>query len=148
MGENTLINLDGPVARVVEVSGAKVKTEPRRQPLRARDIGQVYGVALDREGGLQPGARPPNIYLAATSAYGLSIVGPAGESRKARLERGAPGTEWGAGAFGTALGGGPGSIWKIDGATGRASLFADIRLDGIGNSGPALGQLAFDPRTR
>ena len=41
--------------------------------------------------------------------------------------------------------GGPGSIWKIDGATARVSLFADVTTNGRANSGAALGGLAFDP---
>ena len=44
-----------------------------------------------------------------------------------------------------AQGGGPGSIWRIDGATGAVSLFANVTPDGAPNNGPALGGLAFDP---
>lgn len=44
--------------------------------------------------------------------------------------------------------GGPGSIWKIDGGTGAASLFANVMLGSTTNSGPALGGLAFDPNSR
>jgi hypothetical protein len=40
--------------------------------------------------------------------------------------------------------GGPGSIWKIDGVTGRVSLFANVTIDGRTNSGPALGGLTYD----
>ena len=48
------------------------------------------------------------------------------------------------GQFGTGLGGGPGSIWKIDGRTGTVSLFANIALNNLPNSGPALGNITFD----
>ena len=44
--------------------------------------------------------------------------------------------------------GGPGSIWKIDGATARVSLFANVTTDGKTNSGAALGGLAFDPQSK
>lgn len=44
-------------------------------------------------------------------------------------------------------GGGPGSIWRIDGTTGEVRLFANVMLDGAANSGPALGGLAFDARS-
>jgi hypothetical protein len=44
--------------------------------------------------------------------------------------------------------GGPGSIWKIDGATGRVTLFATVSLDGHANSGAALGGLAYDPASK
>jgi hypothetical protein len=49
-------------------------------------------------------------------------------------------------ARGAAPGAGPGSIWKIDGATGRVTLFANIAVAGRPNSGPGLGGIAFDPR--
>lgn len=122
----------------------------------AGDIGQVYGAAVD------PGSevanetpRAPDLYLAATSAYGLPIVAtgadlsrPVTPSDAQVLERGAPGATWAPGLFGTPKGGGPGAIWKVDGMTGRVTLFAEIALDGVKNRGPGLGQLAFDRRTR
>lgn len=37
--------------------------EPQRQPLTAAEVGQVFGIALDDAG--------PNVYLTATSAFGL-----------------------------------------------------------------------------
>ena len=42
----------------------------------------------------------------------------------------------------------PGAIYKIDGATGKASLFATIKLDDRDNAGPALGNITFDAKTR
>ncbi len=54
-----------------------------------------------------------------------------------------------AGLFGPAAqGGGPGSIWRIDGVTGAVTLFANVTLNGAANSGPALGGLAFDPASK
>ena len=44
--------------------------------------------------------------------------------------------------------GGPGSIWKIDGRHGAVTLFANVVLNGVRNSGPALGGLTFDPGSR
>lgn len=154
---SVLINLENPVAAFLDTSSVKALTaRSRGQQLvsgqvRASDIGQVFGVAIDRDDGAVAGQvrRPSHLYLAATSAYGLPIVAKTGAGQApASLRGGTAGAQWAPGLFGTAMAGGPGSIWKIDGTTGRASLFADIRLDGVGNSGPGLGQLAFDPRTR
>ena len=44
------------------------------------------------------------------------------------------------GQFGLENGGGPGTIWRIDGITGAVTLFADIES----NSGPGIGNIAFD----
>src|SRR5262249_42603042 len=62
-----------------------------------------------------------------------------------RLVKGEPGAKWMPGQFGA--GGGPGSVWKIDGATGTVSLFADLKHAGKENAGPGLGALAYDPDT-
>ena len=48
------------------------------------------------------------------------------------------------GQFGLDLQGGPGAIYKVDGATGAVTLFANVTLDGVPNPGPALGNLAYD----
>ena len=49
------------------------------------------------------------------------------------------------GLFGPpALGGTPGSIWKVDATTGGVSLFATVTFNDIPNTGPGLGGLAFD----
>ncbi len=87
----------------------------RRQ--RAR-LGQVFSLALDD-------ANPPNIYAAASSAYGLPIVVPDadGDGVPDRSRRGAPNAAFMPGLFGPiTLDGGPGSIWKIDGSTGAVTL--------------------------
>jgi hypothetical protein len=141
----TFIDLNGPSLRVVDLRRmggppeAQLVGASKPFTVRAASIGQAFGVALDD-------AQPPNLYAAATSAYGLPIVanGPDGRPRHVRVgERGAafmPGL-WGPG-------GGPGSIWKIDGATGAVSLFANVTTNGRVNSGPALGGLAYDPETK
>jgi uncharacterized repeat protein (TIGR01451 family) len=48
------------------------------------------------------------------------------------------------GQFGLDLQGDPGSIYKVDGATGVITLFAKVVLDGVPNPGAALGNLAYD----
>ena len=145
--ERTTINLNGPALRVIDLQVPG--TAPQAQLLQtqkpftatAAQVGQVFAVTLDN-------ATPPNIYVAATSAYGLPIVVPDadGDGIPDRQEKGAPNASFMPGLFGpTALGGGPGSIWQINGATGAVRLFANVTLDGAPNSGPALGGVAFDP---
>jgi hypothetical protein len=143
----TFIDPAGPSARVVDLRNAggppQAQALPAPKPFTATaaQVGQVFAVALDK-------AVPPNIYLAASSAYGLPIVLPAVEAGKPpqRLADGAPGAAFMPGLFGpAAMQGGPGSIWRIDGASGNVSLFANVTLDGAPNPGPALGGLAFDP---
>ena len=104
----------------------------------------MFSLALDD-------ANPPNIYAAASSAYGLPIVVPDtdGDGVPDRSRRGAPNAAFMPGLFGPiTLDGGPGSIWKINGNTGAVTLFANVMLGGVPNSGPALGALAFDPASR
>src|SRR4029077_2981766 len=108
----------------------------------ASQVGQVFGVALDD-------ATPPNIYLGATSAYGLPIIAPGPNGGAARVKQGAPNAQFMPGLFGPVqAGGSPGSIWRIDGATGQVSLFANVALDGMPNTGAALGGLAYDAASK
>jgi len=144
--DKTYIDLAGPSARVIDLEA--LGAPPQGQliaalktfTVTAGQVGQVFAVALDN-------ATPPNVYLAATSAYGLPIVVPdGGGGLPNRVKQGTPSANFMPGLFGpTQLGGGPGSIWRIDGATGELRLFANVALDGVPNSGPALGGLAFDP---
>jgi hypothetical protein len=143
----TFIDPAGPSARVLDLSAAggppqaQVIPAPKPFTATAAQVGQVFSVTLDN-------ASPPNAYLAASSAYGLPIVLPpldAGAPPQ-RLAQGAPGAAFMPGLFGpVSMQGGPGSIWRIDGASGKISLFANVTLDGAANPGPALGGLAFDP---
>ena len=105
--------------------------------IKAREVGQVFGAALDD-------APVRNIYLGATSAFGLQIVTPDtdGDGKPERSRLGSPNAIWMPGQFGN--GGGPGSIYKVDGRTGAVSLFATI----ANNSGPGIGQIAFDGTSR
>ena len=90
--------------------------------MTAGDVGQVFGVALDD-------ATPPNIYLTATSAFGL--------------HRNADNSDWMAGMWGP--GGGPGTVYGSTAANDyQPEIFADITLDGRANTGAALGNIAFD----
>jgi uncharacterized repeat protein (TIGR01451 family) len=139
----TFINPDGPSARIVDIGrpgfvwDGRLLPTPRTFDVFAKDVGQVFGVALDD----QPA---PNIYLAATSAFGLNLVGRGAGGQPERRKVGGPGTGWMKGQFGLDLQGDPGSIYKVDGATGVVSLFAKVMLDGVPNPGPALGNLAYD----
>jgi hypothetical protein len=147
--DKTFINLDGPALRVIGLdrlgAAAKGQLIAAKKPFTAtaRQIGQVFSVALDD-------ANPPNIYAAATSAYGLPIVVPDndGDGLPDRSRGGAPNAAFMPGLFGSPIAaGGPGSIWKINGSTGTVTLFANVTLSGVANSGPALGGLAFDPES-
>jgi hypothetical protein len=140
----TLINPLGPSARIVDLANPGYVWDGRfwqaakPRDILAKDTGQVFGVALDD----QPA---PNIYLAATSAYGLHIVRRLPGGGVERLRTGRPGAQWQDGQFGLALQGGPGSIYKVDGRTGAVTLFANVMLESVPNPGPALGNLAYDP---
>ena len=140
----TFINPDGPSARIIGVGrpgyvwDGRLFQAPKTFDVFAKDAGQLFGVALDD----QPA---PNIYLAATSAFGLNLVGRGGtDGQPERRKVGGPGTGWMKGQFGLDLQGDPGSIYKVDGTTGVVSLFAKVMLDGVPNPGPALGNLAYD----
>jgi hypothetical protein len=103
----------------------------------AGDLGQVFGVALDSD----TANRTPNIYATSTSLFGLQIVAKDGR----RLVNGERGARWMPGQFGVLKGGGPGSVWKIDGDTGAISLFANLKYGGKDNAGAGLGTVAYDP---
>jgi hypothetical protein len=136
------INTSGASARVIDLtapgSQGTLSAAPKTFTVTAAQVGQVFGVALDN-------APQPNIYLAATSAYGLSIYTPSGSGLLKRQRQGSPGAQLVPGQFGPpAFGGGPGSIWRVSGATGQVSLFSAV---GIGSLA-SLGGLAFDPATQ
>ena len=135
------IDLSGPSARVVDLRGlgpqGSLSEAPKPFTVTAQQVGQVFGVALDD-------APAPNIYLAATSVYGLSIYVPDASGAVRRVRDGAPGAQFVPGQFGPPeLGGGPGSIWRVDGTTGEVALFAS--LEGASQGVAALGGLAYDP---
>jgi hypothetical protein len=144
VADKATIDLNGPAARVMDLQSpgappqAQLLTAPKPFTVVAGQVGQVFAVALD-------GATPPNIYLGATSSYGLPIVVPGPGGAPMRTRQGGANASFMPGLFGPApQGGGPGSIWRVDGVTGEVRLFANVTLGGMPNSGPALGGLAFD----
>ena len=142
------IDLDGPSAQVLSfgaLGGAPSEQLVNPAPkliLKARDIGQVFGIALDD--GL--GSPTPNIYLGATSAYGVHIArpNPAQPGKFLRLRKGHAEAQWMKGMFGEALAGGPGTIFKVDGQTGTVNVFATLP----DNSGPGVGNVVFDKASK
>jgi hypothetical protein len=139
----TFIDADGPSVRVIDLArpgyvwDGRRLAAPKTFDVFAKDVGQVFGVALDD----QPVA---NIYVAATSVFGLNIVRRGRDGLPERMKKGGPGAGWMKGQFGLDLQGGPGGIYKIDGQTGAVTLFANVALDGVPNPGPGLGNLAYD----
>lgn len=144
--DTRVIDGDGAVLRVIDLQApgappaGQLVQAAKPFTVTAAQIGQVFGVALDR-------ASPPNLYAAATSLYGLPITGPDidGDGQRDRLQQGAANAAFMTGLFGPD--GGPGTIWRIDGATGAVTPHATVALDGVANPGPALGALAFDPES-
>lgn len=141
-------DLDGPSAQILSLavpggipSGQLIST-PAKLQLKASQIGQVFGAALD-DG---QGGKILSVYLGATSAYGLNIVLPDadGDGWPERVKSGQPGADWMAGQFGTDQAGGPGSIYKVDGQAGAVSLFTTLS----DNSGPGVGDIVFDKSGR
>jgi hypothetical protein len=140
--DQTFIDLDGTsmVIQQLQPDGppsGQLIPSPTVFSAKARDVGQVFGIALDD-------APVPNIYLSATSAFGLQLVVPDANGAPERSKLGAPGAQFMAGQWGTVGGaaGTPGSIYKVDGTTGEISLFTTIA-----NSGAGLGDIVFDKAT-
>ena len=87
--EKTLINELGKSLRVLDIKSpgfpwdGRVWQPVEKRAIEAARIGQVFGVTLDD-------ADPPNIYAAATSYYGLYIVGldADGDGKPDRLMKG------------------------------------------------------------
>ncbi|MER8771285.1 hypothetical protein NKH63_21455 [Mesorhizobium sp. M0960] len=146
--DETFIDTARATLRVFDVSrlggpasGQLVFTPPPFE-VTAEQIGQVFGITYDD--GVRDGVPSaiPNLYAGATSLHGIRIVTPDGDAdgRPERQRRGTADAVFMDGQFGTENGGGPGTIWKIDGITGAVSKFADIDA----NSGPGIGDVTFD----
>jgi hypothetical protein len=150
--DETLINPDGISARITPLSApgyvwdARVWPTTDARSFKASDVGQVFGVTLDD-------ASFPNIYLTATSAYGLHITTPDADNngRPERVKKGGKKATWMKGMWGTVdaddpsgVVGGPGTIWKVDGKTGDITFFANVKLKGADNAGAGLGNISFD----
>ena len=103
----------------------------------ARAIGQVFSVTLDD-------APAPNIYVGATSSFGIHIVAPGDDGTLRHVRKGTPRAQFMEGQWGADKGGSPGSIYRMDGATGEITLFSSIGS----NAGPGLGDVVFDRATR
>jgi len=150
--DKTVIDVDGAALRIFDMSdlgsppGGQRVQPPVKLEVKARDIGQVFGLAF----GAPSVDGVPDLYAAATSAYGVQIVAaePGEDGMAVRLRQGRPGARFMEGMIGAPRGASPGSIWKIDGATGEVTLFADTASGGVVNSGSGLGALAFDPQSR
>ncbi len=136
----TFIDTQGPSVRVLQhactersVGAANSGAPPQTRAMTAGEIGQVFGMRSTT------GPIPTSI-SAATSIYGLNLV-PApprddDDKKKGdddddrlpqRLRAGGPTAQWMAGQFGP--GGGPTSIWKIDGRSGAVFAVRDHRTE-------------------
>lgn len=145
--DQTLIDPAGRVLRLIDLSS--IDSAPNGQfvdladklAITAGEVGQVFAVAI----AASAPSVAPDIYAASSSLFGLQIVKTTKDGKVMRLVRGAPDARWAPGQFGLDKGGGPGTIWKIDGTTGAVSAFATIPSGTSENAGPGLGALAFDP---
>jgi hypothetical protein len=141
----SFVDPEGPSLRIVDLRRmggppeAQLVGAPKPFTVSAKWIGQVFGVALDDNS-------PANIYVAATSAYGLPIVAPGSDGKPQHVRSGVKDATFMPAQWGP--GGGPGSIWKINGVSGEVTLFANVATGGKANSGAALGGLAYDPDTK
>jgi hypothetical protein len=148
-----IINQQGSTLQIFSLSQMFGADDARKIPvdrgfaLSAGQTGQVFGVALDD--GKEPDGtfRAPDIYITATSAFGLRLLQETA-TEVSRTKSGGPDVRWMQGQFGEDADSGPGTIWKIDGTSGELSLFANIVFENEPNSGPALGNIAFDPNGR
>src|SRR5712691_875845 len=128
-GVATVINPEGTSASIIDLrspgrppQGDHWINEPQRRPVTANQVGQGFGVTLDN-------VRAPNVYLSATSAFGL--------------HRTPDNSQWMPGMWGE--GAGSGTIYRLDAQSGyQPRPFANITLNGRPNSGAALGNIAYD----
>ncbi len=144
----TFIDLKGLTAQIFDLSNlgsgpsGQLADAPVKFKATAGQIGHVFGIAFEGDGV----RATPNIYLSASSLFGLQLVKPQGGETR-RILAGEPGAKFMAGQFGPDRGG-PGSIYKVDGRTGQISLFANVQHNGRANSAPGLGNMAYDSRTK
>ena len=79
--DETFIDLDGASAQIFRLEpgappSAQVISAPPLFQVKARDVGQVFAIGLDGNPWPEAAGNVPNIYLGATSAFGLQIVIP------------------------------------------------------------------------
>ena len=139
--DGTFINLDGASMQIQRPTPlgppqGQLIGSPTLFEAPASAVGQVFAITLDD----QP---MPNIFLGATSAFGIQIVGPDsnGDGLPDRLKTGQADATFMDGQWGP--GGAPGSIYRVDGTTGAITLFTTIGA----NSGAGLGDVVFDKAT-
>jgi hypothetical protein len=148
----TFLDPDGIVLRIYSSekiagpSAGQTLSPPAAFEAKAQEIGHVFGLAFDNLPAKD--SATPGLFAAATSAFGLQLVGPDGSNGLKRLSYGAAGASFMAGQFGSLPSAGPGTIYKIERSTGDVRVFANVETDGAGNSGPGLGALAFDAASR
>lgn len=139
--DNIIIDLEGPSVRILHLPPSDpfgLITVPKLLSVKAKRVGQVFGVALDDK-------THPDIFVAATSAYGLAIMRP----DVGRIKHGATGAQYMPGQFGPSdVDSGPNSIWRIDGKSGEVTLFANVSYNGVKEAPASLGGLAFDASTQ
>ena len=154
--DNLFIDLNGASMRLQDISAGgqppqgQLIASPTTFQAQAKDVGQVFGIAMDDGRGPDGvSSTTPDVYLSASSAFGLQIVQPDGAGHLIRMRTGNPGAQWMPGQWGDPTKGGtPGSIWKVNGTTGEISLFANVQLAGHANSGPGLGNITFHAKSR
>ena len=103
--DKTVIDLNGPSVRVFDLTSlgqrpaGQLLNPPVKFEVKAKDIGQVFPLALD-DGSASRGT--PNLYAGATAAFGIQIVAaqPDSEGKPVRLKAGAPGARFMDGQFG------------------------------------------------
>ncbi|MEJ2125454.1 MAG: hypothetical protein P8Y47_11800, partial [Alphaproteobacteria bacterium] len=141
------IDTDGASVKVFKVNTPKTQEgqlldAPAGFTIPASKVGQVFAIALEEN---VDGETPPNIYLGATSVFGLNIVTTDASGQTQRSTTGADSAVWMDGQFGpTADGTGPGTIYKVDGVTGDVSVFAALP----NNTGPGVGDIVYDKTTQ
>lgn len=139
------IDLSGPSAQIMSFAGLSGAPKgvmtgvPSKRKITAKEVGQVFAIALDDGGPGDEKGKAPNIYLGATALFGLYIIEGGGTER---LDNGEPGARFMEGQFGPD--GAAGSIWRVDGATGEITEFARLP----DNTGAGVGDVVFDPKTR
>ncbi|BCA93933.1 hypothetical protein TUM19329_02940 [Legionella antarctica] len=124
-----VINVDGTVGSIINVSAPKPPPqgqhwidEPQRLPIKAKNAGQIFGIAIDY-------SKPAVVYVTATSKFGL--------------HRTKDNLGWMPGMWG--INGGPGTIYRLQAANDyQPEIFAEVTLNGRKNTGAALGNITYD----
>ncbi len=136
--DETFIDVNGPSMQIQRPQPAgppsgQLINSPTVFSAPASAVGEVFPIALDD-------LPAPDIYLGATSAFGIQIVAPDkdGDGRPERITHGEPDAKFMDGQWGQ--GGAPGSIYRVDGTSGDITLFATIGA----NAGPGLGDIVYD----